>query len=81
MTGWGGGGRAGFLGSEHGLINDIDTKAKCCHLKRDFAARVYQSLWTGDTVSHVGIFDPVLRTVAPLPLSLVQLSPLHPFRV
>jgi hypothetical protein len=21
---------------------------------------VYQSLWTGDTVSHVGIFDPAL---------------------
>jgi hypothetical protein len=34
----------------------------CRHLKkidqlRDFAAGVYQSLSTGDTVSHVGIFD------------------------
>ncbi len=27
-------------------------------------------------VSHVGIFDPALWTVAPLPISLVQLSPL-----
>ncbi len=27
-------------------------------LLRDFAAGVYQSLQTGDTVSHVGIFDP-----------------------
>ncbi len=29
----------------------------------------------GDTVSHVGNFDPALRTVAPRTLSLVQLSP------
>ncbi len=27
-----------------------------------------------DAVSHVGIFDPALRTVAPLTFSLVQLS-------
>ncbi len=31
----------------------------------------------GDTVSHVGIFDPALRTVAPLTLYLVQLYSLH----
>jgi hypothetical protein len=33
---------------------------------------------SGDTVSHVGIFDPALRTVAPLLFSLVQLFPPHP---
>ncbi len=48
--------------SPHGLINYIDTQAKCRHLKknylqRDFAAGVYQDLLTGDTLSHVGIFD------------------------
>ncbi len=50
----------------HGLINYIDTKAKCRHLKklpvkRDFAAGVYQSLFTGDRVRYVGIFDPSLN--------------------
>jgi hypothetical protein len=49
----------------HGLVNYMDTKAKCRHLKiftckRYFAAGVYQSLQTGDAVSHVGIFDPAL---------------------
>ncbi len=49
----------------HELINYIDTKAKCRYLKkiysqRGFAAGVYQSLSTGDTISHVGIFDPDL---------------------
>jgi hypothetical protein len=34
-----------------------------------------------DTVSHVGIFDPALWTVAPLPFSLVQLYPTPPFPV
>ncbi len=28
-----------------------------------------------DTVSHVGIFNPALGTVAPLPFTLVQVSP------
>ncbi len=41
----------------------------------DLAAGVYQSLSTGDTVSHVGIFDPALWTVAPVTFSLVHLSP------
>jgi hypothetical protein len=36
--------------------------------------RVYRP---GGTVSHVGNFDPALGTVAPLTLSLVQLSSLH----
>ncbi len=36
---------------QHGLINYVDTKAKCCHLKKwtfnkDFAAGVYQSSYT-----------------------------------
>jgi hypothetical protein len=47
----------------HGLINFIDTKAKMLSSKkidRDFAAGIYQILKTGDTVSHVGIFDPAL---------------------
>jgi hypothetical protein len=35
-------------------------------MQRDFAAGVYQSLKTGETVSHVGIFDPALWTVAPI---------------
>ncbi len=52
-------------GSNHGLINYIDTTAKCRHLKKltwegDFAAAVFKSLQTGDTVSHVGILDPAL---------------------
>jgi hypothetical protein len=41
--------------------NYIDSKAKYHHLKKlTFAAGVYQSLYTGDTDSHVGIFDPAL---------------------
>ncbi len=47
----------------------------------DFAAGVYQSLQTGDTVSQVGIFDPALWTVAPVTFSLVQLSPVLTFPV
>jgi hypothetical protein len=35
-------------------------KSKKIDLERDFAAGVYQSLQTGDTVSHVGIFDSAL---------------------
>ncbi len=35
---------------------------------------VYRLL-TGDTCSHVGIFDPALWTVAPLAFALVQLFP------
>jgi hypothetical protein len=48
--------------ASHGLINYIDIKLKCRHLKklRDFAAGVYQSSKTEDTVSCVGIFDPAL---------------------
>jgi hypothetical protein len=64
--------------SFHGLINYKDTKVKCRHLKQ-FTCKltcVYQSLFTWDTVSHVDIFDPALWNVAPLPFSLVQLSPL-----
>ncbi len=52
----------------HGLINYVDTKAKCRHL----LAGVYQRLKTGDTVNHVGIFNPALWAVAPLTFSLVS---------
>jgi hypothetical protein len=40
------------LGGTHGLINYKDTKTKCC--------LYWLSLYTGETVSHVGIFDPAL---------------------
>jgi hypothetical protein len=55
-----------------GLINYIETKVKCRHLKRltckgTLRQVFYQSLLTGDTVSHVSIFDSAL-TNAPLPL-------------
>jgi hypothetical protein len=49
-----------------GLINYIDTprikmsSSKKLTCKEDFAAGVYQSLWTGDSFSHVGIFDRAL---------------------
>ncbi len=51
--------------NNHGLIDYIDTKPKCCHLKKltckgTFAAGVYQRVQTGDTVSQVDIFDPAL---------------------
>jgi hypothetical protein len=48
------------------------SKLTCKGTLRQLLIRVYR---TGDTVSHVGIFDPVLWTVAPLTFSLVQLSP------
>ncbi len=50
------------------------SSSKNIDLQRGFAAGVDQSFETGDTVSHVGIFDPALWTVALLTLSLVQLS-------
>ncbi len=57
----------------HRIINKIDTKAKCRHLKnwpvKGLCARCLKSLWTGDTASHIGIFDPALWTVAPLTFS------------
>jgi hypothetical protein len=51
------------------------SSSKNTDLLKDFAAGVYQSLWTVDTVSHVGIFYPALWTVAPLTFSLVQPLP------
>ncbi len=62
----------------HGLINYIDTEAKGRDLKKftckgTFAAGVYQSLQTGDTVSHVGIFE-----LLPLTPSLWFNSPPSP---
>ncbi len=41
-------------------------------MSSSFSCRCLQ---TGDKVGHVGIFDPALRTVAPLTFSLVQLPP------
>ncbi len=66
------------------LTTYIDIKAKCHHLKiltrkgtlRQVFIRVY-GLENEDAVSHVGIFDHVLWTVAPLTFSLVQ-SPSFP---
>jgi len=49
--------------------------SKKIEMQRDFEADVYQSLYNGNTVSHDGIFDPALRTVAPLTFCLV---PPHP---
>jgi hypothetical protein len=47
--------------SQHGLINYLDTKAKCRHMKilivKVLCGRCYQ---TGDIIIHVGIFDPAL---------------------
>ncbi len=69
-----------YVDCRHVLINYIDTKAKCCHLKKltckgtllQVFNRVYID-WRA--VSHVCIFHPALWTVAPLSLSQVQLSP------
>ena len=58
----------------HGLVTGyIDNKAEltCKGTLRQVFIRVY----TGDTFSHVGIFDPALGTVAPLSFFLVELSP------
>ncbi len=62
----------------HGIINY--TKAKCPHLKRFTCKGTLRQVFIDwrDTVSHVGIFDPALWTVAPLTFSLVHLSPSTP---
>jgi hypothetical protein len=39
---------------------------------------VFIRVYLGDVVSHVGIFDPALRTVAPLTFSLVSSPPPSP---
>ncbi len=48
----------------HGLFNVIDTKAKCRHAKKLICKgtlrQVIIRVYTMDTVSHVGIFDPAL---------------------
>jgi hypothetical protein len=67
----------------HGLINYIDTKAKCRHLKhwpvKGLGGRCLSEFidWRY-IVSHVGIFDPALWTVAPLTFSLVHSPPPSP---
>ncbi len=60
----------------HGLVNYIDTKAKCRHLKRLTCKGIMRQMFI--RVSHVDIFDPALWTVTPLPFSLVQLFPFPP---
>ncbi len=62
----------------HGLINYLDSKAKCRHLKeltckgtlRQVLIRVYRLEWQS--------VIPALWTVGPIPFSLVQLSPPPP---
>jgi hypothetical protein len=58
------------------------------YLSGDIVAGVYQSLQTGDTVSHVGIFDPALRTVnllsgstLPLPFPCVNKYSVYKYKV
>ncbi len=53
------------------------SSSKKIYLQRDFAAGVYESLLTGDTVSRVGIFDPVLF-VNSRPSNLLSGSTLPP---
>ncbi len=52
----------------------IATKAKCRHLKKLTCQETLRQVFSRDTVSHYGVFDPALWTVAPL-ISLVQLPP------
>ncbi len=65
--------------SDHGLINYIDIKTKCHHLKiltsEGTLRQVFIIIYRLDIVSHVGIFNPALWIVAPLSFSLVQLFP------
>jgi hypothetical protein len=66
-----------YLYLNHELISYKDTKAKCRHKKwpvkglygRCLSEIIDWRCW------YVGIFDQALWTVAPLPFSLVQLSP------
>jgi hypothetical protein len=46
----------------HGLINIIDNKAKCFHLKKLTCKGTGRQVFfiVGDTVSHVGIFNPAM---------------------
>ena len=48
----------------HGLINFIDARAKCRHIKKftckGTLRQVFIDWSNGDTVNHVGIIDPVL---------------------
>ncbi len=68
-----------------GLMNYIDTKAKCCHVKnltcKGTLRQVFIIVYILQIQRHVGIFDPAFWTVAPLTFSLVQLSPSPPFPV
>ncbi len=67
-------------------IGLIEGNAKCRHLRKLTFKDTFQQVFirvyrTGDSFSHVGIFELALWTVAPLIFSLVQLSPLLLFPV
>ncbi len=60
---------------KHWLINYIDIKSKCCHIKKLTCKGSLQQMFIRAYQSHVGIFDPALWTIAPLTYSLLHLSP------
>ncbi len=78
------------MGDKHWLKNYIDTKRKCFsyYIKKlnckgslqQVFIRVYR-LESGDTVSHVGIFDPASWTDTSYLLSVSTLLPLSLFHV
>jgi hypothetical protein len=69
-------------GWHHGLINYIDTKAKCSLLKnlpvKGLCGRCLSEFidWRYSQSCWYNIYDPALWTIAPLTLSLVQSPPL-----
>ncbi len=76
---WRGGGREC---RNHVLLNYIDTKAKCRHLKNwPVKGLFYQSLMTRDTISHDGILDPALCELLPLSPFLWFKPPPFPLQV
>jgi hypothetical protein len=59
----------------HGLINYIDIKAICRHLKNLTLWQVFIRVIDWINSQSCGIFDPASRAVATLAFSLVQLPP------
>jgi hypothetical protein len=73
--------------ARHGLINFIDIKAKCCHLKKlpckGTLQQVFIRVYTLEILSAIlpyWYFRPSFVNCCPLPFSLVYLSP-PPFLV
>ncbi len=66
--------------TSHGLMKNIDTKAKCRHLKkltlRQVFMRVYRRRYT---VNHVSIFDPAFFNCCLFPLLFGLTLPPPPF--